>query len=361
MAYENWAVGLAVGTQTGLGVPNATIAALSGAIDTDDGILLGDRDSGDADSGLSLPSLVRQEATPADVPGSLTPQPSSFQRLSIDGFSISWLLKGSGLLRGADPPDDGEAIPIPAVRALFDMAGLIGANGTAPAYRYTPRVAASVGGYQLYGTIKLWIGNLSWVFQDCIIEKLALVMTPGGNLVATADVAVGSHDPATQFSSGVTFPTFDYTATTTGGQLHSAPLVAAVGHSWSTTRGFEDMTVTVENSASEEQDSNAETGLVQAVTERRITCVGRIYADADAASKFEMENVAGETPTADITMQIGDATTVETDPFNALAMILSDVQVAQVKPDKTGNFMVMDLSGYCTASSAGGEFSLDFN
>jgi hypothetical protein len=54
-AFDGMAI--AVGVQTALGDPNTTIRGLTGTIDETDGCVLGDKASGDAESGISSPSL----------------------------------------------------------------------------------------------------------------------------------------------------------------------------------------------------------------------------------------------------------------------------------------------------------------
>ena len=78
-------------------------------------------------------------------------------------------------------PPAGEAKPDAGIDARWQMAGFVGANGTNPLYEYTPRHAGSSGGSTIYGTLKLWIGDLSFVLWDALIESLSIVINAGGS------------------------------------------------------------------------------------------------------------------------------------------------------------------------------------
>ena len=59
MAYEDFdGLAIAVGVQSDFETINDTIRDLAGVIDETDGCVLGDRESGDADSGISSPDLA---------------------------------------------------------------------------------------------------------------------------------------------------------------------------------------------------------------------------------------------------------------------------------------------------------------
>lgn len=354
MSDLDFSIGLAVGVQTALGTPNATIAALTGALTSADGIVLGDRESGDAESGITVPNYDRIAREVARVPASFTEQDDSFLRLAVTSLAITWQMKGNG---ATATPAAGEAKPLAGIDALLEMAGLIGANGTNPVYEYTPRHAGSAApGATRYGTIKHWMGDMSWVYQDCILDSLVIVPTPGDLALVTANIKVGSHDPATQFNGADTFPTFDYT---TQASL-SAPVVQGVAHAWGTTRGFESMTITIENDTSDVQDSNQANGLRAVQNGRKVTAAGTVFVD-DADSDMEFQNaIATVAPTVDLSFQLGDVAGA-TDTINAWLVELNNLRVSTMKLNKLGAVTAVEFTAKSTGVTAGSEAKLTAN
>jgi hypothetical protein len=233
---------MAVGVQSALGTVNGTVAALSGSLTSTDGIVLGDRESGDANSGIALPSVERVERALADL--GFTRQAGSFQRSAVNNLAITIPLKGNGV---TSTPSAGQAKPLAGIDALLLSSGFAGANGTSPVYTYTPSATTT------FATVKLWVADLSYVFMDCLCT-FALNPQPGDIALATFSISVGSLNA---FTDGVTFPTLDY-----GTQSSlSAPVVQGVNHTWSTTRGFKDLSITNANNVSEIEDSNQATGI----------------------------------------------------------------------------------------------------
>jgi len=357
MADQAFTIGMAVDVQSAFGTPNSTIAALATNVAATDGAVLGDKGSGDAESGISIPQIVPIFREVAAVAGSYTEQADSFQRASVEGFSVTFPLQGNGV---DATPSAGEASLATAhkgIHAILYSLGLIVANGSAPAVEYTPRFAASSGGGTIYSTVKIWIGDLSFVFTDCLVDTASMVFTPGGNGLLTANFKVGKHDPATDFADGVTFPTFDY-----GSQASlSAPTVEGVAFTWGEVRGFETLTVNVSNEVAEFGDSNVEsTGIRQSQTRRIFTADGRLYLN-DADSDFEYQKtISTAAPTEDLSFQLGTPAT--TGIINGVKIELNNLQSKGVKYDRIGSAMVAELSGAkATDTSPGSEFKLTFN
>jgi len=346
MADESWAVAIAVGNQTALGTVNATIDGLSGSIDSSDGCVLGDGESGDAESGITLPDFVRVARAVADVSGSFTAQASSFQRVDTQNLSITIQLKGNGELTDATPAV-GEASPLTAtatedqfdgVDALWQAAGLVGANGGANVeYDYTPRISSTSPSTR-YVTIKLWVADLSFTLMDCICESAVLTFPPGGTGLCTFNLRVGSVYAA---ADGVTFPTIDY-----GSQASlSAPIVQAVAHSWSSTKGFREMTLTIDQGIEEIADANQATGVRLVQGDRTFTLDGAIFIDT-ADSDFDYANLSGSTaPTADLSFTVGTVSTVENDVNNAYIVECNNVEHQSIKYNREGTVTVVEFSG----------------
>lgn len=358
MADETFKIALAIGTQTaagGFGFVNSTIAALSGSVDSTDGFVLGNRESGDAESGIAIPSFDAITRPVQDVASSFTKQYDAFIRTAVNGFSVSFPLQGNGAT--ATTPAAGEAALstlLPGIDSIFQCAGLIAANSTAPIVNYTPRHAASTSGSTIYGTAKLWIGDLSWVLQDCLVESMEMVFTPGGNGIATANFKVGS---VNAFADGVTFPTIDYTSQAS----LAAPVVEGVAFAWGQTRGFESLTVTIENPTEEFGDSNVSTtGTRQSQTGRIFRVDGTLYVNA-SDSDYEYANLIGTSaPTDDMSFQVGTAAGAS-DTINAYYLAINNVQAGSIKPNKRGTALVQEISGNATATTAGAEFVYRLN
>lgn len=346
-------VAFACDVQTAFGTINSTVAALSGALVNSDGIVLGDKNSGDAESGITIPNITKLVREVAQVQGSFTQSADEFVRAITEGLAISFPIKGNAAV---STPSAGQAKPFKGLDALWTSSGFIGANGTSPVYEYTPSHSASSTVPPVYLTIKLWLADLSWVFQDCIVESMEIAFTAGGNAIATANIKVGSINAA---ADGVTFPTFTWQ-----GQLSLAsPVVEGVAFAtFGQTRGFEDLTVTIAQGIEEFGDSNVDvTGTRQSQTDRLITVDGRIYvetADSDAAYTTLISAVA---PTNDLSFQLGTIAGA-TDTINALKVEINNLQNRDIKYDRTGSALVVELSGAkATGLTAGSEAMLTFN
>lgn len=363
MADQTFQIGVAVGVQSGFGTPLAAIADLvsgggsggGGAINSADGYVLGDAESGDAESGITIPDLEGDFRDVPVVSGSFTEQADSYLKTLVNGFAISVQLKGNG---ATATPAAGEAQPYAGIDALWQMAGLSGANGTAPDYDYTP------GTSTVYGTIKLWLSGMAFVFADCLVDSVDIDFPPGEAAIATFNISVGAHDPnanvpgsaSIPYFTEATFPTFEADNQST----LSVPVVEGVQNTWGTLRGFQDLTLTISNSIESFGDSNVEgTGQRQAQTERLIEVSGTIYMD-DADRDFEYNiQFGGVAPTADWTFTIGDPAGA-TDVINAIEINANNVQSRNVKYNRVGTVTVVEITGKATSTSAGGEFTLRY-
>ena len=342
----------AIGTQAGgFGTVNATVRDLAGALVVGDGIILGDKNSGDAETGITLPTFSKIEREQAQLAGSFTQQADEFIRKVIEGLSITFPLKGNGADAGA--PDADAAKPFAGIDELLGTAGLVGATGAAdPDYIYTPRATAE------YSTIKLWIADLAWVFKDCLVDALKFEFTAGENCLITADFKVGSIQ---QFNDGVTFPTFTWDSQAS----LAAPTVEGVAFAnFGQTRGLENLSITIQNNIVEFGDSNvSSTGIRQSQVDRVITVDGRIYLEtADSSAEYDAL-VNTNAPTDDLSLQLGDPDVggAETE-LNAALITVNNLQAKSIKYDRTGTAAVVELSGAkATSTSAGTEFSLEYN
>ncbi len=344
MADQNFAAGFAIGIQVDANTLNATIAGLSGALTSSDGIVLGVADSGTGETGITLPNFARDAVEIADVVGSFTRQPSSFEKVGVDGFDITWLLKGNG---AASTPAAGEAKPLAGIDALIEIAGLDGANGTSPVYEYTPAIGTT------YGTIKLWVGDVAYVFKACVIEKMLFTFLGGDSVKVTSSIRIGSVESVTD---GTALPTFDYT---TQSSL-AAPVLKDAGVDWGPTRGFDKMDLTVNNTLEEFSDSNQATGVRLSQTDRSIEMDAVIYVD-DTDTDYEYANLsASAAPTDDAIFQLGDVA-APTDTINGTKVEFNNPIADNFQPDRRGDLLVSNVVAHATGTAAGNEFMLTFN
>ncbi|GAG23953.1 unnamed protein product, partial [marine sediment metagenome] len=172
----------ACGVQTALGTINDTIRDLAAAgLDSTDGVVLGYREAGDANTGITLPTLVRLGIGKSDV--GFTPQANTFLRADVTGLSIAVQMMGNGAASGA--PDADAALPVAGLDALWRGSGLTGASGASPAWAYTPASSAE------YITIKLWVSDHTFCFQD-VLASVATDLVGGVVGITTFTFEVGS-------------------------------------------------------------------------------------------------------------------------------------------------------------------------
>lgn len=344
-------IAFAIDNQTAFGAINTDIRDLSGALDLNDGIILGDKNSGDGETGITLPNLSSLVQELPQIASSFTQDNDAFIRSVTEGLEIAFPLKGNG--QGSGAPDVGNALPDNGIDRLLRSAGLAGANGAAPPdYIYTPRATTE------YTTIKIWVADLSFVFMDCVVETLKWDFVPGGNALTTASIRVGSINT---FADGVTFPTF------TWGNQESLVSPVVEGMTFNTfgqERGFESLTITIQNNLVEFGDSNVATvGVRLGQVDRLITVDGRFYLETTQSSEEYDALILSVPPTDDLTMQLGTPESGGgSEEINAVRFQCSNLQMKDFKYDRTGTAAVAEITGAkCTAQTAGGEFEIEFN
>lgn len=346
---------IAVGVQSAFGTINATIRDLTGAgLTSLDGFILGDAESGDAEDGIVSPNLVPLFRDRGNVGVSFTERADSFQRLLVEGLTLSYAARGNGAT-ATDPLAVGEAeleTPLPGMHAILLAAGLTDTDGAAPKVTYTPDAT----GTTTYLTIKKWIGDLSFVYQDCAVETLVMAFTPGGQRIDTVSFKVGS---LAVFADGVTFPpAIDY-----GVQASlAAPLVVGVNFDWGETRGFQDLSITITNEFEDLPDSNvALTGMRFAQARRIITVDGTIFVETTDSEFAYQQTILTVDPTEDLTFQVGTPA-IALATMNAFLLACNNLQSRGIKYNKAGNSMIVELNGAkCTAPTVGVEFAIEMN
>lgn len=362
MADQGFAVAFAIDVQAAFGTINGTTRDLGSTLTSADGIVKGNKESGgDGDSGITIPNFERIVREVSKVDASFTESADAFLRTAVNGLSIAYAMQGNGATSGV--PGASEADPLPGTNAILECSGLIGSAGSAaPDEDFDPRHSGSSGGSTIYATIKIWIGDsttgMSYVFQDCLCESLAFVSEPDGNCIATANFRVGSLAVA---AVGVTFPSLDFTTQVS----MAAPIVAGATFSvFNQARGFNTLTITVQNEIEEVKDSSVPvTGLRQAQARRQFLVDGTLYvASGDVDAAFT-EHINTSAPTNDLTLQIGTAESGGgSEIMNAFLFNCNNLEAKDIKYTELGEVVAVEISGAkCTGLTAGSEFKLIFN
>jgi hypothetical protein len=339
----------AIDVQSAFGTVNATVRDLdiTTPLTEADGVVVGDREAGDAESGITLPDFEAFRRELAAV--SFTRNFASFVREAFGNISITYHQKGNG---ATATPSAGEAKPVKGIDALNQIAGFAGANGTSPTYVYTPRATA------LYATIKMWWGDLSFCWQDCIIDTRSTVYTPGNFGVRTDSIRLGAI-VAAGVADGIVFtsPTASFQTTM------AAPSIVGLAHTWSAERGWNEMTVTVNNNVEEIGDCNvALTGIrlsQQAPREISASIKGLFVGNPDSDYEYNQSKLSSA-PTDQLSFQVGTAAGA-TDQINAYLVELENPQTDKLKYDRLGTLLVADVDLSCRDGSAGAEFTETYN
>ena len=314
---------IAVGfmTETVADTYNATLEAITTSWTAAAGLILGDPESGIGESGLSL-TIGRSKRDKAFLSGSFTRSLSDFLKAEVPSFEFSFPFCGSRItVPGA--PLDIDAVPIVGLSALLNGAGLAG-----------PSVwGAGVGERFVFGSplpisaLIFYNGNRIRL-QGCRCA-LSIEYTPGSIAIATATIE----------ASQVLAPTVAaIPSTLTYGEQASvsAPVVQAVANAWQETRGFEELTLSIEPTFEDFPDSNAPTGTIKEQSDRETKISARLFSD-DADKGYDLEQIlattSGELDT--LTFQVGPNMTTG-NPAVAHQVNVPQPELLTTSPQKLG-------------------------
>ncbi len=343
MSELDFEIGVAFGAQSAYGTANSTIVALSGSLDSADGIVLGDAQSGIGGSGIDF-SLIRGLREKAVVSGSFTRPASDFLGEKIQGFQMSFPLKGNGAT--TTTPVDSEYTPLAGIEAQIEACGLAGAAwGSGDGWEYVPASAT-------WATAKIFWGDHFWTIRD-LIGNLDIKWTPGDIAIATI-----SYEGVVNSFGDLSFPTFSY-----GTQSSlSAPKLSSTGHNWgisAAVRGFSDATTRFDNQVTEIQDSESSDGIRRTASGREISHSATVWLDS-ADSDFERaELVRTTTPTEELEFTLGTPAGAS-ETVNAVQLSLPTPELRSLKPVKAGTTAQFALELAAVAESANAEASLRF-
>jgi len=352
MAKETFDVAVAFAPQSGEGVYDPTLDAiaanLSGDPDgTDDGLLLGDPESGVAESGLAL-SIGRVGRPKAYLAGSFTRSISDFLRAEVRSLAFSFPWCGSR--RTTTTPVDADFQALRGVEAILGGTGLIGA-----AY------AAGTGWHYKFGASVPFSGLLYYFgnrleLLDCRTSSLTFSYTPGSIPIATAEIAVGSiKDPSSDTIAPAALPTLDY-----GAQAdESAAVVESIGHQWGgITRGFSSLDLVIAPEVQDIPDSNANNGVIREASGRETTINATIFADdTDAVYALKQAFADSLTDLGAWEFQVGAAAGAA-EIAKAILVTAPRLELETTDPDRLGTFAVNTVTLHPRSSAANNELNM---
>lgn len=341
---HNLEIAAAFGSQSAVGTVNATIKALSGSISSTDGIVLGDREAGIKNSGISL-ATARNARDLADVATSFTKQPSAFQREDLTTFSIQFHFKGNGAGLSATPADS-EFYPHAGLQAIFKACGwTLGDWGSGNGCIMTPDEPVPL-------TAKVWDSGIAWVLMD-VFGGLSIEHVPGNIPIAVATF----EGIVESFSAAATFPTTDYTTQAT----QQAPVIKGVGHYWGisdTARPFTAFTLNCEQDITKYPDSNATSGERVEVEGRTITATATILGESTDKDYEHSELVAATSPTDDLQFEVGTQATGTGDIIQAYRLNLTTPEARVIGTTPVGQKKAIEVELRAVNTTANNEASL---
>jgi hypothetical protein len=342
---------LAIDEQTAFGTVNATVRDLDITTPLTEamGVVVGDREAGDAESGITLPTFEPFRRELAAV--GQTQNFASFVREAFGDLVVAYHVKGNGATISSTP-GLGECKPVMGIDALNLIAGLSGADGTAPIYTYTPAAAA------VYATIKMWWGDLSFCWQDCIIGQRSTVYTPGNFGVRTDTIKLGAI-VAAGVADGLVF-----TSPTPGFQTTmAAPTIEGIVNTWSMERGWNELTISINNNIEEIGNCNvADTGIkfVQKMPREITASVKGLWVGTTNSDYEYNQSKLSAAPTDGFTFQVGTVGVGDAQA-NAYKVTLENPAVDSLKYDRLGTDLVADVELSARDGSAAAEYTETYN
>lgn len=333
MAKYDFDVAVAFAPQTAEGTYDTTLDAISATLDgdpdaTDDGLVLGDPESGIRQSGLDF-RVGRRRREKAFVGSSFTRPLDDFLAAEVRTFSFSFPFCGNRGTTTATPVD-GDFQPLRGIEAILNGAGIVAAAwGSGVGY------SCKFGSPNPFSALIYYFGNRLELL-DCRCSSLTIDFTPGSIAVATAEIQVGSiKDPAATPVSVVSLPTLDYGPQATV----SAPTIESVANGWSATRGFSTLALTISPSIQDFGDSNATDGIVKEQDDRETTIEATLYADdAGSGEVYELDQIFQTSSGGldQLSFQVGtDAS--GSDPALATQILVPQPMVDETGPDPVGS------------------------
>lgn len=267
---SKYAQSVAVGfnTQSSEGTMNSTLDGISASFADTDGLILG-TSTGLRDSGLTF-TWGRGRRDKSPISGTFSRPLSDFLRAEVRTFDFAAPFCGNRATASGSPADS-EFDPIVALQALLTGTGMQGSNwgsGVGRVWGFSSAAAASVPISSL-----VYASGMRIEMKDCRVSKAVFNFTSGDIPILTSSLAVGSLNstPTETALPG----TIDY-----GEQASvSAPRIVGIGNDWGPTRGFESLTITIDNKIDEVPDSNATDGFFYDPADREVKIEATLFKD----------------------------------------------------------------------------------
>jgi hypothetical protein len=346
----------------GVGASSADLDGISGTWGgdpdtTDEGLLLGDPESGIGESGLSF-SVGRRSRDKAVLAGSFTRPISDWLAAEVRTFSFSFPFVGSKRTTTVTTPVDADfplGVGADAIMEAFGFQGAAWGAGVGHSYKFDTANALPISALIYYYGNRLELLN-------CRGKTLSIEYTPGGIAVATAEFAVGSiKDPALTDVplSAVALPALTY-----GQQADvNTPPVESVAHAWQNTRGFQSLTLTVNNTVDDIPDSNAVDGIVKETSAREVTIEAELFVDGTGEGEvYELEqafaDAVGDLDALSFT--VGTPETTGLLPAVAHTVSIPTPELDETEPGKFGSKAGNTVSLIARAATANDELEIIF-
>jgi len=320
MAKFDFEVACAFAPQVAEGTYNATLDAITTALTSANGLLLGKSGTGIGDSGLSF-GLGRAFEEKSVLPGTLTRPLSDFLKLTVPTFTFVFPFCGNRA-DCSNPPVDGDFVPLTGIDAILNGVGLTGSASGTPGHKYV------FGSPHPFSSLIYCNGERAEL-EDCRCSSLVLSYPPGGFGIATATIVVRNVKDVTAAALPTTL-TWNEQASV------SQSKVEEVAHTWNVARGFNEMTITITPNIVETGDSNQTDGIVVEIDSRAVTVAGAIFTDSTAKAYDSTQLQETDQANLDqLSFQVGDDGTA-LNPAQAHSLTLPKPEMQQSEQAKLG-------------------------
>lgn len=320
---------------------NANLDTITDAIEgdpdgTDDGLLLGDAASGEAASGIDF-SIGRNVSEKPRVIGSYTRLLSDLKRAEVPSFTFAFPWVGPKRTTTGTPVN-ADFIPLVGVDALCNGAGLVAAAaGSGVGYDF------EFGSPEPFSALLYYFGN-RLELRSCRCSGFEIKWMPGEVAIATATIVVGDiKDPSADgITTAAAMATVNYAVQATVAN----PVVQQVGNLYNVTRGFNELTLRIEQTIGEVGDSNLVDGIAKGVDDREVSLDGTLYVDDAAEGEvYDLNQIfadaAGDLDDLSFTVGIAAA---GGDPALATEMLFTANELSPSKPVKLGSKAATSVS-----------------
>lgn len=353
---SEYAVAFAAGAE---GTYDSDLDAISGTLDgdvngDDDGLLLGDRDQGVGNTGLSI-SLGRKGSPAAPIGASYSTTIDDFIALVVNTLNFGFRFTGSKRTTQGTPADS-DFEPSVGFGALLEAAGFAGtADGVGVGWKYVP------GGIKTASGLIYWSGN-RFELKDILCSQFKIDYTPGGLAIASTSLEVGVvKDPTAAGDNTVALPTLDY-----GAQLTvAAPPFTGIVATWKNTLRINALSITIDNTIETFGDAAVVgSGEVKEITDQKILVEGKVFLDDTDNDEREPINqllalAIGELE--QFTFQHGTPETTGALPAVAHKWDIPDLMLTEVTPEPIGKKAGFSFKGEAKTVTENGEAALYFN